>query len=240
MSCEGAADGAAPMSGARVWDLPTRVFHWLLAIGVTFSWITGTLEVDDFDIHMMSGYCILGLLMFRLVWGLVGSGPSRFKAFVKGPGSVMRYAAGMRRRSPSHWPGHNPLGGWSVVAMLVVLLATITAGLFSDDEVLYQGPLAAMVSVDTRATATGIHHLLTNVVLLLVALHVTALAYYAVWKRENLVTAMFTGRSRNLSTDELPAPVLEPRAVATRFVVALVIGAAVALLVVNARALFAA
>ncbi|MGI9334049.1 MAG: cytochrome b/b6 domain-containing protein, partial [Gammaproteobacteria bacterium] len=168
MADRGAAVGVAPVKGAHVWDWPTRVFHWLLAGTVTTSWITGTLEVDDFDIHLMSGYSVLGLVVFRLTWGLIGSGPSRFASFVRGPLRVMRYAAGLRQRSPSHWPGHNPLGGWSVVLMLLVLAGTVAAGLFSDDEVLYQGPLAALISEDGRATATEIHELLTNLVLVLV------------------------------------------------------------------------
>jgi len=127
----------------RVWDAPVRLFHWALAALAVFSFVSGKLGGAWLDWHMRSGYAILTLLLFRLAWGVVGSHTARFASFVRGPASVRTY---LRERGARGMPGHNPLGGWSVVAMLASLLVQAASGLFADDEIATRGPLAVKVS----------------------------------------------------------------------------------------------
>ena len=126
-------DGSRPV---RVWDLPTRLFHWLLLFCVVMSFVTGNIGGNAMRYHMLSGYCILALLIFRLIWGFAGSRTSRFAAFVKGPASVLSYMAAVVKENAPRSLGHNPLGGWSVVAMLADLLVQVGTGLFAIDDIL--------------------------------------------------------------------------------------------------------
>ncbi|EIZ81054.1 Ni/Fe-hydrogenase 1 b-type cytochrome subunit [Novosphingobium sp. Rr 2-17] len=177
----------------RIWDPFVRLFHWALVLLIAFSWWSG--EQHDMENHRLSGYAILALLVFRLAWGFVGPRTARFTGFVRGPGAVTAYARTLGNRAPHHADGHNPLGGWSVVAMLAVLLAMVTAGLFAVDvDGLESGPLADYVSFDQGRTAAQAHELIFNVILVLVALHVIAVAFYLLWKRHNLARAMVTGQ----------------------------------------------
>lgn len=177
----------------RIWDLPLRAFHWLLVALIGFSWWSG--ENHEMDWHRLSGYCILGLLVFRLWWGFAGSRTARFAQFVRGPGAVASYAKTMLARRGVPADGHNPVGGWSVVAMLGAIIALVTAGLFSVDvDGLESGPLADYVSFDTGRAAAEVHEVMFNVILALVALHVAAIVFYLVIKRMNLVRPMITGR----------------------------------------------
>lgn len=176
----------------RVWDLPTRLFHWSLAVCVVGLVITGNVGGNAMIWHFRLGYAVLALVLFRLVWGLVGGHWSRFASFVRGPGTVMAYLGG-RLRDPAHEVGHNPLGSLSVLAMLLVLLAQASGGLFADDEIANLGPLAKYISTELSLKITWYHKAVGQwVVIALVALHVLAIVVYAM-RGKALVGAMITG-----------------------------------------------
>lgn len=177
----------------RVWDLPTRLFHWALVVTVGVGWYLGEFGPALKTWHFYLGYATGSLLLFRIVWGFVGPPPARFTTFVPGPRALIRYLRVFPQRRPSLWPGHAPLGGLAVVVLIAALAVQVTTGLFADDEILAQGPLAPLVDTEMRGTLTGIHTLMSRVVLALVGLHVAAVLFYWLWKRENLVGAMVTG-----------------------------------------------
>lgn len=175
----------------RAWDGPTRLFHWALVAAVAGSWYTG--ENGPTDWHERFGLAILALLTFRLVWGFVGGRTARFADFVRGPASALRYLREtLAGRHPLHL-GHNPLGGWSVLALLAALAVQAGMGLFGTDEILYEGPLYGLVSEGTAIRLTGWHYLFFNVVLALAAIHVVAVLAYALLLRTDLVRPMITG-----------------------------------------------
>jgi cytochrome b len=191
-----------------VWDAPLRLFHWALAALVVISFVSGKIGGAALEWHMRSGYAILALLLFRLAWGVVGSHTARFSAFVRGPRAVMGYLrAGLAGRRPRS-PGHNPLGGWSVMAMLVVLLLQAASGLFVDDEIATQGPLTRKVSNAVVAKLTAFHVYNEWLVVGLVVLHLAAIAYYHWVAHVNLVGPMLHG---NVMLDEpIAAPSQRP------------------------------
>ena len=196
--------GRGSQRGAHIWDVPTRLFHWLLAACIAFSWYTG--DHHEMDWHRRSGYTILGLLIFRIYWGLFGSRTARFANFVRGPRTVLRYLGGLGREAYRGAPGHNPAGGWSVVLMLATLVAMVIAGLFSVDvDGLESGPLADYVSFDAGRYAASWHHTIFNVLLALMAIHVTAIAFYLVRLRHNLIAPMIHGRGRPGDVDQAPS-----------------------------------
>jgi len=179
----------------RIWDLPVRVFHWLLVALFAFSWWSA--ENDRLDWHMLSGYAILALVVFRIYWGFAGSWSARFAVFLKGPRAVLAYLRRLPLRDSARSAGHNPMGGWSVVAMLALLLAQVALGLFAIDvDGLNAGPLDYLVGFDTGRLIAGWHGRVFNVLLVIVGLHVAAIAFYAVFKRANLIVAMVTGIKR--------------------------------------------
>lgn len=189
----GNQDGQA--GGVRVWDLPTRLFHWLLVLLVAASLYTGNVGgVAEMDWHMRTGYAILSLVVFRLAWGVVGSRHSRFRAFVRGPRAVLAYARGLARGLPQRVLGHNPLGGWSVVAMLATLALQAVTGLFANDDILTEGPLAKYVSKALSDRLTAVHDLGANLLYLLIALHLSAVFGYLLVKKDNLIRPMLSGR----------------------------------------------
>ena len=185
--------GDAPLSRGRaakqrVWDLPTRLFHWLLAGLIAFSW--WSVKYHHTDWHIWSGCAILTLLIFRLLWGFVGSSTARFANFVRGPSSLAAYWAGK-------WSGigHNPLGALSVLTLLAAVAVQVGLGLVAQDEDgIYMGPLAGLVSSDTSDKARDIHELWFNVILALIALHMLAIVYYRA-RGKKLTLPMITGRA---------------------------------------------
>jgi len=181
------------MYSIRVWDIPTRVFHWLLFGLVIFSFITGKIGVTIMKYHEWSGFAILVLVGFRLVWGFIGGQQSRFSTFVKGPAAVIRYAFSLLSKDSKRHIGHNPLGGWSILAMLVSLLIQVGTGLFANDDILTEGPLFALVSKQTSDWLTGIHHLNQKILLALAVIHLGAVIFYLIVKRDNLIKPMITG-----------------------------------------------
>jgi cytochrome b len=177
----------------RVWDLPTRIFHWLLAAAVIGLVISGQVGGNALVWHMRLGLVVFTLLGFRLLWGVVGGRWSRFATFVVAPATLLRYLRGAHRPGDHFEVGHNPLGAFSVVAMIVVLLAQVATGLVADDEIATTGPLNKYVASATGLRATGWH---TNwgqwLLLALVGLHIAAILFYR-WRGSNLVKPMITG-----------------------------------------------
>ena len=175
----------------RVWDLPTRVFHWALALGVMGLAISGLIGGNAMVWHFRLGYAVFALLLFRMVWGLIGGRWSRFSAFVYAPKTIIGYVRG--RGKPEHSVGHSPMGAISVFAMLGVLLAQVGSGLFSDDEISASGPLTRFVSNASVSLATQYHKNIGKWLLLaLVVLHISAIVFY-LWRQHNLVNAMLHG-----------------------------------------------
>lgn len=176
----------------RVWDLPTRVFHWSLVLCFVGLVVTGEVGGAAMPWHFRMGYAVLSLLLFRLVWGFVGGRWSRFSGFVVGPATIWRYLQG--RGTPQQSVGHNPLGSLSVLALLMFALLQVLAGLFSDDEIATAGPLAKLASSSWVSFATHYHTEIGKLILIvLVLLHVAAVIFYRVKHKENLVTPMLRG-----------------------------------------------
>jgi cytochrome b len=175
----------------RVWDLPTRLFHWALLVLVICSFVTA--EIDELAWHKRSGYCVLALLVFRLIWGMVGSDTARFTRFLRGPGAVWRYLQASGTAAPDYAVGHNPAGGWAVAAMLLVLCVQVGTGLFADDDISEAGPFAIYVERPTRRLLTGLHQANFWLLAGLVSLHILAISGYWVVRRQNLVWPMLTG-----------------------------------------------
>lgn len=180
------------MKTVRIWDLPTRLFHWALVLCVVGLVITGNVSGNAMVWHFRLGYAALTLLLFRMVWGFVGGHWSRFSVFVPSPGTLVRYLKGIQR--PEQSVGHNPLGALSVLALLAVSLAQIGAGLMSDDEIATAGPLASKVPGAWVSMATYLHTEVTKTILiLLVVLHVAAILWYRFKKKNNLIKPMLSG-----------------------------------------------
>ena len=177
----------------RIWDLPTRIFHWALVIAVVGAFVCVKVGGLYMDWHIYFGCTALGLIVFRVLWGVFGTRYARFSTFVRGPRAVMDYVRGR-----STYAGHNPLGAYSVVALLMVFGFQAVSGLFANDDILTQGPLASYVSSSTSATLTAWHSLNEWVMIVLVSLHVLAVAWYAIVRRQRIVRAMVTGDARSI------------------------------------------
>ena len=190
----GGVQPPADAQRVRLWDPALRAFHWLLAALVITTWLLGKFGPAKMTLHFWLGYAIIALLAFRLIWGLIGPQPARFTHFLKGPGPVVGYLRHMFAREPSYWPGHNPMGGWAVVLLLGLLVWQVGTGLVVDpDDFINVGPLADQVSAATRKAARGWHNLGATLLLVMVVVHVGIIAFYKLWKREDLVRPMLTG-----------------------------------------------
>ena len=173
----------------RVWDLPTRLFHWTLVALIGFSWWSA--ENDRMEWHIWSGLGIMTLILFRLMWGLVGSSTARFSTFVRGPGAVLGYVRGQWRGI-----GHTPLGALSVVALLLLISIQVGLGLFSSDEDgLVSGYLAHWISIDVSEEVADLHDDMFDVLLVFIGLHIAAVLFYFVFARKDLVRPMISGRA---------------------------------------------
>lgn len=185
------------MNKIRIWDIPVRLFHWTLVVLVTVSCYTGlTGGFEEMDYHMKSGYAILTLVTFRVLWGIFGSYYARFATFVRGPGAVTSHVRALLKGKLVPHAGHNPLGALSVLSLLLVLLVQAGTGLFANDEIFTEGPLANLVSYDTSRTLTSIHKTNYWVIAGLVGLHVLAIAFYELANGERLLLPMITGKKR--------------------------------------------
>lgn len=199
----------APVKPARtrIWDLPVRLFHWLLVLLVALLWYTGdvggldlslplpggrSLFLANMDIHMLAGQTVLALVLFRLLWGVAGSTTARFSAFVRGPRAALAYLKAALRGEPPLTLGHNPAGGLMIVLMLALLLAQAVTGLFASDDLFSEGPLAHLVGSDASGRLTELHGWLFKALLAAVALHVSVIVLYLL-RGKNLIRAMITG-----------------------------------------------
>ncbi len=185
---------ATDKAGLRVklWDVPVRTIHWAIVLLMPALWWTG--ENNDLTLHKQLGHVMLGLVVFRLFWGFAGSSTARFASFLKGPRAIASYASGLIGKEREVVVGHNPLGGWSAALLLVLLAAQVSVGLFAQDvDGIESGPLSYLVSYDTADAARGWHQLLFNILLGFIALHVAAILFYLIVKRDNLVGPMITG-----------------------------------------------
>jgi cytochrome b len=176
----------------RLWDLPTRIFHWLLAIAVTIAFITGKIGGDWLRIHGIAGVSIVGLIVFRVVWGITGSTYARFTNFAPSLASIRTYIDGQWRGI-----GHNPLGALAVFALLTLLAAQACTGLFANDDIGFEGPLCALADKTLSNRLTGFHRWLSNVLLTASVVHVLAIGFYLRFKKENLLKPMLTGWKEN-------------------------------------------
>lgn len=177
-----------------VWDLPVRVFHWTLVLSVIVAYVTHLLGVAYFKYHVWSGYTVLVLVAFRLVWGVVGTRHARFWNFVRSPVATWRYTRELLRGRERHFAGHNPLGAIMVIVLLLTLLAQAALGLFGNDEIFNVGPLYGYVSNELSVVLTSWHRQLFYWIAGAIGLHVLAVFIHLFIKRERLVRAMITGR----------------------------------------------
>ncbi|MDO1509128.1 MULTISPECIES: cytochrome b/b6 domain-containing protein [unclassified Neisseria] len=177
----------------KVWDLPTRIFHWTLVLAIAFMWYSAETGGNMLLWHLRVGLLILGLAVFRVCWGLWGSDTSRFAGFVRGPAQIKRYIRG--EITENEQPGHNPLGALMVLALLGAVLFQVTTGLFSPDENTFDnnGYLNALISEDTGSAIRKIHITFFNILLGLAAVHVATILLYRFVKKHNLITPMITG-----------------------------------------------
>jgi cytochrome b len=174
-----------------VWDLPLRLFHWLLALSIFSSWLTA--EFDWMEIHFWLGYGTLGMVIFRIFWGFIGPRHARFASFLVGPIALLRHAKATLRGTAANSVGHNPLGGLSVIVLLALVIVQAVTGLFTTDDVIWAGVYNAAVSSRTGDYLSGLHHRNFNRLLAMICLHLIAIAYYWLIKKQNLVSAMVTG-----------------------------------------------
>ena len=178
----------------RVWDLPTRTFHWVLAACVVCSIVSAKIGGNAMVWHFRFGYVVFTLLAFRILWGLVGGRWSRFASFIYAPATTLRYLRGESRAHEHHDVGHNPLGAFSVFGLLAILAAQIGTGLFADDEIANTGPLIKFVSGATSLLLTKWHKTFGQwIIISLVLLHVAAILFYLLKKKQNLVRPMLSG-----------------------------------------------
>ncbi|MEZ5833252.1 MAG: cytochrome b/b6 domain-containing protein [Dongiaceae bacterium] len=184
-----------PLTDVPMWDLPTRLFHWCFVIAFAVSWISG--KAGYRDLHYSSGMVLLGLVIFRVLWGLIGSPTARFAHFLRMPTTAYAYLRrALGHRGPSYSYGHNAAGGLMVLALIVLVGLQALSGMTSTDDVLFDGPLYGRLPSWLDRPLEALHRPLGNVLLLLVLLHVLVVVLYRFFKRENLVRAMILGRAR--------------------------------------------
>jgi cytochrome b len=178
----------------KVWDIPTRAFHWLLVVSIIASWATA--EIGDgayMRFHLWLGYWTGGLILFRIIWGVIGTRHARFASFLKGPRAFLGYAASLTGKRHVEAPGHNPMGGWMVALMLALVAAQVGTGLFADDDIVWSGPWSHTVSGALSSSLTSWHHTIFSAIQIAVLLHLCAIGYYGFVLRNNLVGPMVTG-----------------------------------------------
>ncbi|MDB5670925.1 MAG: Ni/Fe-hydrogenase 1 b-type cytochrome subunit [Alphaproteobacteria bacterium] len=193
------ADSRAPV---RLWDWPIRLVHWSFVLLMPALW--WTFRSGRMETHELLGYITLGLLVFRIFWGFAGGSTARFSGFVKGPRAVARYARSLFGEPGEPVVGHNPLGGWSALVLLGLMISEVGLGLFAQDtDGIVSGPLTRYVSYEIADRARDLHELGFNLLLGFIALHVAAILFYLLVKRDNLVGPMITGQKRMAA---LPSP----------------------------------
>jgi cytochrome b len=175
----------------RIWDLPTRIFHWLLVALIATLWVSATR--GWMTLHYVCGVAALVLVLFRVAWGFLGSTTARFSDFAVAPGRVTAYLRALRHGDDPRHAGHNPAGGWMVMTFLLLILAQAALGLFANDEFDFKGPLAEWISGKRSDLITRVHVFLFDAILVCIWVHVCAISFYALVKRDNLVGPMWHG-----------------------------------------------
>ncbi len=191
------------MRPIRVWDLPIRLFHWAIVLLILFAW--GSQELNYMEWHVWIGYTILTLLIFRVIWGIVGSDTARFTRFLRSPAAALTHLRHLRRPEADTEIGHNAAGGWMVLVMLALIGIQAGTGLFANDDANTEGPLMHLVSKDQSDYLSHIHSLNFTLIEIAIALHILAIGAYLLLKRQNLVRPMLTG------VKELPSDAIAPR-----------------------------
>ncbi|HEU5134157.1 MAG TPA: cytochrome b/b6 domain-containing protein [Steroidobacteraceae bacterium] len=188
-----AAPAPAPAAPARIriWDLPTRLFHWMLVALIATLWVSAIRSW--MTVHYVCGVAALVLVSFRIMWGFLGSTTARFAHFAASPGRVFAYLRALRRGDDSPHAGHNPAGGWMVLTFLLLILAQAALGLFANDEFDFKGPLAEFISGKRSNLLTRVHVFLFDAILVCIWVHVCAISFYALVKRDNLIGPMLHG-----------------------------------------------
>lgn len=176
-----------------VWDLPLRLFHWLFALSIVSSYVTAKLGFDWMQIHFYLGYFMIGLLVFRVIWGFIGPRHARFSSFLAKPAVIWSYAQHMFDRNSTPSVGHNPVGGLMVILMLLLVIVQVATGLFATDASIWTGPYYPSVKSSTASLLSTIHSVNVNIILGAVGLHILAIIYYHTFKKQSLVPSMFTG-----------------------------------------------
>jgi cytochrome b len=199
-----------PSCLVRVWDLPTRLFHWALVALVINAFVTARFGDITLTWHQWNGYAILTLIVFRLIWGVIGSSTARFVDFVKGPAAILAYLRDLMSGEGPRQYGHNPMGALMVLALLGALAFQGTMGLFATDDILVNGPLKHTVSAATSKLFTTFHKLGFWVIVVLAVVHVSAILVYLLVKKENLIRPMISGFKPSLEAGKVPYPMLEP------------------------------
>ena len=183
-----------------LWDLPTRIFHWAIVICLPLSWWSA--ENENYELHQWLGYTVIVLVVSRVLWGFAGSRHSRFADFMVGPRRVVAYLRGLEAAGA----GHNPLGGWSVLVLLALLLLQAISGLFNSDDVLFSGPLYYAANSEWRDIMGLVHEVAFDALLAFVGLHILAVVYHQYWRKEPLLQAMMRGSAPGRSGREAPVP----------------------------------
>ena len=183
------------MSGnhIRVWDIFVRLFHWLLVAVIGFAWWTGEQGGDWMEWHKRCGYTVLGLVIFRVLWGFAGTAYARFSHFIYSPKATFAYLAAMMKGREPLYLSHNPLGGWAVVVLLLWCTLQAGTGLFANDDILTEGPLVHLVGYDLSIEITRWHKLLFDGLLIIVAVHIAAVLCHQLLCKEPLLQGMLTG-----------------------------------------------
>lgn len=184
------------MKKALIWDLPTRLFHWLLVASLIGQYVTVEWMDSAVQWHFYLGYFTLGLIAFRFIWGVIGPKYARFSHFVTGPVPVVSYVKTLFSKAPASTAGHNPLGGWFVVIMLVLVAIQGISGLFMTDDVFLDGPYRQMADSDTLEVMNWLHHVAFDILVYVIALHVGAIMFYTFYKKRRLVPAMIHGKQK--------------------------------------------
>lgn len=181
-----------------VWDLPVRLTHLAFVVGVLGCFATARFHWLPMDWHFYFGYLALGAVLLRLIWGVLGSETARFTHFVRGPGAIFQHVKGLIGSGYQAHAGHNPLGGLAVIAMLLLILMQSVTGLFSSDEIQWYGPLSERIDTETMQWFSSWHRIIESWLLVVIAVHVLAVALYGLLKRDNLLTPMLTGYKRGI------------------------------------------
>ncbi len=205
-----------------IWDIPTRLFHWAIVISLCYSWYS--MEQSNLDHHFLSGYTALALILFRIIWGFIGSRYAKFGSFIYKPSEYIAYLKTFFKRGDGKYAGHNPMGGLSVLALLLVILIQTGTGMFADDEYYYFAPLNDYVSGSTAGRITEFHGINAKVIFGLAILHILVIVFYRLFKKEKLTLAMITGKKPDDQDRYEPIPGSRLK---TAIVLAVIVSAAV-------------